>query len=413
MTYGAFIVNYLTAIIYRNTIICDKWPVLAMTQPTPASTRYTFRRPELAASFCAALSGDSLLDARSGLFLAAPRRVGKSTFLREDLVPAAEARGWTTVYVDLWSNKAHDPGELIADAVKQKIAEYAGIVGKAAKAVGLTKVTVMGTLGLDLTTTGLPAGVTLTQALTALHKAAKRPVMLIVDEAQHALTTDKGLEAMFGLKAARDAMNASGKAPDLMLVFTGSSRDKLAHLVMNARMPFFGSLVTPFPLLDRKFTDEYTASVNTALASGNQFEPDAVYEAFEMVGHRPELLRHLTSTIAIANESPYLSQRLRDDAGLVQERFWSEVESEFASLSPLQQAVIRAMALKEGQFSPFGEAAMRAYRTYLPAGATVNNATVQNAIDALREREILWKESRGTYEIEDQSWLNWLRSLPR
>ncbi|WP_342050108.1 MULTISPECIES: hypothetical protein [unclassified Cupriavidus] len=382
-----------------------------MTQPTPASTRYTFRRPALAASFCAALSGDGLLDARSGLFLAAPRRVGKSTFLREDLVPAAQERGWATVYVDLWSNKAHDPGELIADAIKHEIAEYAGIVGKAAKAVGLTKVTVMGTLGLDLTSTGLPPGVTLTQALTTLHKAAKRPVLLIVDEAQHALTTEKGLEAMFGLKAARDAMNASGKAPDLMLVFTGSSRDKLAHLVMNARMPFFGSLVTPFPLLDRKFTDEYTASVNTALASGNQFEPDAVYEAFEMVGHRPELLRHLISTIAIANESPYLSQRLRDDAGLVQERLWNEVESEFASLSPLQQAVIRVMAMKQGQFSPFGEAAMRAYKGFLPADTTVNNATVQNAIDALREREILWKESRGTYEIEDQSWLNWLRTL--
>ena len=381
-----------------------------MSQPTPASARYTFRRPTLAASFCAALTGEGLQDARSGLFLAAPRRVGKSTFLREDLVPAAEQRDWVTVYVDLWSNKAHDPGELIADAVKHKIAEYSGIVSKAAKAVGLTKVTVMGTLGLDLTTTGLPAGVTLTHALQALRNAAKRPVLLIVDEAQHALTTNKGLEAMFGLKAARDAMNVSGKAPELMLVFTGSSRDKLAHLVMNSRMPFFGSLVTPFPLLDRSFTDEYTTSVNKALAPGNQFEPNAVYEAFEMVGHRPELLRHLTSTIAIANESPYLSQRLRDDATLVQERLWKEVESEFTSLSPLQQAVIRVMASKEGQFSPFGEAAMGAYKKLLPAEATVNNATVQNAIDTLREREILWKESRGTYEIEDQSWLKWLQA---
>lgn len=381
-----------------------------MSQLTPASARYTFRRPTLAASFCAALTGEGLQDARSGLFLAAPRRVGKSTFLREDLVPAAEQRGWATVYVDLWSNKAQDPGELIADAIKHKIAEYAGIVSKAAKAVGLTKVTVLGTLGLDLTTTGLPAGVTLTQALEALRKSAKKPVLLIVDEAQHALTTEKGLEAMFGLKAARDAMNVSGKAPELMLVFTGSSRDKLAHLVMNSRMPFFGSLVTPFPLLDRSFTDEYTASVNQALAAGNQFEPEAVFEAFEMVGHRPELLRHLISSIAVANESPYLSKRLKEDATLIQERLWQDVESDFTSLTPLQQAVVRVIASKEGQFSPFGEAAMTAYKSFLPADTTVNTATVQNAIDALREREILWKESRGTYEIEDQSWLKWLRS---
>ncbi len=62
-------------------------------------------------------------------------------------MPVAEQRGWVTVYVDLWSNKAHDPGELIADAVKHRIADHAGAVSKAAKAVGLTKVTVMGTSG--------------------------------------------------------------------------------------------------------------------------------------------------------------------------------------------------------------------------------------------------------------------------
>ncbi|AQV97949.1 hypothetical protein BJN34_29215 [Cupriavidus necator] len=381
-----------------------------MSEPSAASERYTFRRPALAASFCAALAGEGIQDARSGLFLAAPRRVGKSTFLREDLLPAAGQRGWVTVYVDLWSNKAHDPGELIADAIKHKIADHAGVVSKAAKAVGLTRVSVMGTLGLDLTTTGLPAGVTLTQILEALHKAARKPVLLIVDEAQHALSTEKGVEAMFGLKAARDAMNVSGKAPDVMLVFTGSSRDKLAHLVMNSRMPFYGSQVTPFPLLDRNFTDEFTRSVNRALAAGNQFEPDAVYEAFVSVGHRPEMLRHLIGTIALANESPSLSSRLKDDATLVQERLWHDVESDFASLSPLQQAVIRVMAGKDGRFSPFGESTMSAYKALVPDHVSISAGTVQNAIDALREREIVWKESRGSYEIEDQAWLSWLRA---
>ncbi len=251
---------------------------------------------------------------------------------------------------------------------------------------------------------------TLTHALEALRKAARKPVLLIVDEAQHALTTEKGVEAMFGLKAARDAMNVSGSAPDLMLVFTGSSRDKLAHLVMNSRMPFYGSQVTPFPLLDRSFTDEFTRSVNRALAAGNQFEPEAIYEAFVMVGHRPEMLRHLIGTIALANESPNLSIRLREDATLIQERLWHDIESDFTSLSPLQQAVVRVMAGKGGQFSPFGESAMSAYRALVPDHANVSAATVQNAIDALREREIVWKESRGSYEIEDQAWLSWLRA---
>jgi hypothetical protein len=49
---------------------------------------FKFQRPELADGYCEALQGTGILDARSGLFLAAPRRTGKSTFLREDLLPA-------------------------------------------------------------------------------------------------------------------------------------------------------------------------------------------------------------------------------------------------------------------------------------------------------------------------------------
>ena len=40
-------------------------------------------------------------DAPNGLFLAAPRRTGKSTFLLEDLKPLLESSGVLVVYVDL------------------------------------------------------------------------------------------------------------------------------------------------------------------------------------------------------------------------------------------------------------------------------------------------------------------------
>ncbi|WP_416139832.1 hypothetical protein ACM26W_05460 [Halomonas sp. HK25] len=54
---------------------------------------------------------------------------------------------------------------------------------------------------------------------------------------------------MFALKAARDALNLGGDSPGLRLILTGSSRDKLAMLVLSRDQPFFGSSVTPFPLL--------------------------------------------------------------------------------------------------------------------------------------------------------------------
>jgi hypothetical protein len=53
-----------------------------------------YPRTSLAAELADALQGKTLFnDAPNGLFLAAPRRTGKSTFLQADLKPGASAGG--------------------------------------------------------------------------------------------------------------------------------------------------------------------------------------------------------------------------------------------------------------------------------------------------------------------------------
>ena len=59
-----------------------------------------FPRKVLADELVAALRGQTVFgDAQNGLFLAAPRRTGKSTFLQADLQPALEAAGAVVEYV--------------------------------------------------------------------------------------------------------------------------------------------------------------------------------------------------------------------------------------------------------------------------------------------------------------------------
>lgn len=62
-----------------------------------------FLRPQLAAEMARQLLKPSLLDTglRSGLFLSGLRRTGKTTFLKNDLIPALEAGGALVIYVDL------------------------------------------------------------------------------------------------------------------------------------------------------------------------------------------------------------------------------------------------------------------------------------------------------------------------
>lgn len=371
---------------------------------------FKFQRPELADGYCEALQGTGILDARSGLFLAAPRRTGKSTFLREDLLPALKHRGWTAVYVDLWANKASDPAILIANEVKNALAKFAGVIAKLAKSAGLEKVNVFGALSLNLSSLSLPQSVTLADAIEALVVAANTPVVVIIDEAQHALSTPTGMDAMFALKAARDRLNQGTRAQRLFLVFTGSSQDKLSRLVLKKDQPFYGCRITKFPLLDKRFSDNFTGFVNAKLAPDNQFANEDVFEAFKLVGHRPEMLRNIIADLALDGGAETLAGQLKAGAAAFRERIWGAMESEFAALTPIQRAVLERIIQQGADYSPFTEASLKAYTAL--AGAEVTVADAQGALNALRQKNLVWQAAYGDYALEDESMLLWYQDRP-
>lgn len=59
---------------------------------------------------------------------------------------------------------------------------------------------------------------------------------------------------MFALKSARDQLNSPDKLR-LLLVFSGSDRDKLFRLVNPANAPFHGSQIHHIPELDRSYLE--------------------------------------------------------------------------------------------------------------------------------------------------------------
>ena len=106
-----------------------------------------FPRTALADQLVVALQGkDPFGDAQNGLFLTAPRRTGKSTFLQMDLKPALERAGVLVVYVDLWSAPRRNPGILVSSAIGQALQSFQGLLTKLAKSRGISKVKVGGIL---------------------------------------------------------------------------------------------------------------------------------------------------------------------------------------------------------------------------------------------------------------------------
>ncbi|NBA80326.1 hypothetical protein GVN15_06740 [Pseudomonas putida] len=377
--------------------------------------RPLLRRHQLATALAQDLAGESLVDYSSGMFLAAPRRTGKSTFLNNDFIPECVQRGWLPVYVDLWSDRDAAPAQLISGAIGTALARFEGALARTAKKAGIDKINLLRTLSWDFTRPRLPAGTTLAQALAVLHQVSGQLVVLIIDEAQHALNSEDGLNAMFALKAARDHLNRGDRPDGLRLVFTGSSRDKLANLVLKSKQPFFGASITPFPLLGREYVEFITALWNRRLADSNQFKVEDLAYAFELVGRRPEMLNKLLAEVSVGlGEAGNLGELLRNGALNHQAGVWSDYESAWNELTPLQQAVLEVMAertLGRQPFSPFTEQTLVEVSRKLEqaqAVANVNTANVQKALDALRDKELVWKANRGEYALEDTSMAEWL-----
>jgi hypothetical protein len=376
-----------------------------------------FSRPRLAQETADAMQGKSLFgDAPNGLFLAAPRRTGKSTFLQRDLVPELERRDIAVVYVDLWADQTRDPGTLISEAVGKGIEKHLGWAAKAVKSAHLDSVSVAGALKIDTSKIGKPDGATLTAALLMLTENAKKPVALIVDEAQHALTSVTGETAMAALKAARDTINSPGQER-LMLVMSGSDRDKLLRLVNTNGAPFYGSTVQRLPELGQDFVEFVAGLIETHSPQFKPIDASKLLQAFQRFGARPQFfsaaLAEALSPLT-AGEGRFEDQLL-EAAARRQMEDEAQMESEYLSLRPIEQAVLWRLLEQGSRFRPYDAEALKFYREKLnvpgQTAVKVTAQTAQSAVEAIRQRTpaLVWKSARGEYSLDDAMMLSWYR----
>ncbi|WP_019450977.1 AAA family ATPase [Cupriavidus sp. BIS7] len=374
-----------------------------------------FARPGLATELADQLRGQAVFgDAHNGLFLAAPRRTGKSMFLQHDLRPALAERGVLVIYVDLWSDQRRDPGDHIAEAISLALVEHAGVVAKTARKAGLQSITIAGALKIDTSRIGKPDGATLTQALQALHTAAGKPVALIIDEAQHALTSEAGEAAMAALKSARDQMNTPDDVA-LMLVMSGSDRDKLLRLVNANGAAFFGSTIHQMPTLGKSYVDHVVALIEQQRAEQRPVDHLVLLEAFQLFGYRPQFF-HAAIGEALnpleAGNGERFEQRVLAAARRRRDQDAAQMRSDFLGLKPLERAVLWRMLALGRAFRPYDAEALAFYREQIP-GLTVSAQKVQAALENLRDRTpaLVWKSARGEYSAHDGAMHAWYQEL--
>jgi hypothetical protein len=298
---------------------------------------------------------------------------------------------------------------LIADAIGTALEERLGIVAKLTRKAGVESIN-LGGFKIDTGKIGRRDGLTLPAALDALHKLAGGPVALIIDEAQHALTSSEGEKVMAALKSARDQLNAPGN-PALMIVMSGSDRDKLLRLVNSNAAPFFGSQITKMPPLGPDYVDFVATLIERERKDLVPVDRAELARAFEMFGSRPQFF-----VAAIGDSLNPLVQRKgrfeRQVAALaVEHRLDDErqMEADYLALKPLEQAILWRLLERANmkRFRPYDADSLAFYSE--KAGSAVNAQQAQTALEALRDRtpSLVLKSSRGEYAVDDAAMHRW------
>lgn len=189
---------------------------------------------------------------------------------------------------------------------------------------------------------------------------------------------------------------------------TGSNRDKLAMLRNSKDQAFYGAPLVPFPHLDKDYLAWFCANVDLPAA----LEPDAVWTLFEKAGWRPELLGAAADALRFDFEIAPADVPGRFAAAVDEqiEAATSETLRVVHALTPLQTAVLRVLAESGTNYRPFEAATLEKYREALKAAgepaesvAKLDVPSTQAALQALQEKSLIWRASRGVYALEDAS----------
>ena len=368
---------------------------------------HIYTRPALASQMAQQLLHPGVLDEglRSGLFLSGLRRTGKTTFLLNDLIPALEQAGALVVYVDLWSDTRTSSAELVHGAIRKALAELqtptSGVLQKLKRVSGVDVGAAGFKFGFKLDSVGATGGVTLAQAIMEVVDQVHTDVVLIVDEVQHAITSDEGNQMLLALKAARDCINPRPKTPGhFIFIGTGSHRALVSELTARRNQAFAGATSIAYPVLQRDYIEHLLARLAQEGAARLP-SIEVTLDAFNMLGSRPEeilkalrqLLRYLPANANPDEHLPMIAATLRSVA--------ADIElMKVDQLGTLAVAIFERIAATDGDargvFS--GEAAS----DYAKAiGREVRVDEIQPLVNDLLAANLIMRKGHGTYGVTD------------
>lgn len=328
--------------------------------------------------------------------LFAPRRMGKTELLRCDLTPAAEALGYTVIYVSMWEQKDTPETALLEALLTQS--RLSGIdlefelSGFGAKGK-LTKKSVAQKGG---TTT-----VEIARAFRTLIKS-KAPVLLMLDEVQH-LATRREFESTIALL--RTLLDENKR--EVKTIFTGSSRDALLSMFRSRKAPLFNaSQQMDLPELGDEFV-KYMVSAFNSFAKKPIDHVNGIV-SFRRLHRVPASFHDLLTEMMMAGRNDILPAV---DEYLAERSKENNYEFKWNELKEVEKLLIKQIA--SGDSAGLFNEEFRSLLANTLGVDEVQVHTVQNALNRMRVNGVICAIGRGQYALEDPAFHEWIcENLP-
>ena len=333
-----------------------------------------------------------------------PRQTGKTTLLRDEVIPHVQSRDRLAIYIDCWMDM-DDPLQGINYAL-QKALDGLEVKPRGFKRTGSTVVKKLGLMGASIDLGEAPKrqtparpGLVFDSLLTQILEETSHDVVLVFDEFQAIASVKNGPQISASLRA---ALTQADKR--IGAIFSGSSDVALLDMFSRTSTPLYGFARTegyePLGLdfigfVARKFREATRRDLNIVLAQ----------DAFQELGTQPEPFLHAVSLV-MANPKWSLANALDEMLGLQSTNKWSAT---WRALTGLQQA---ALKLIFDDRAPTSADSVAWAATQL--GARVQPSSISRALEALGAKGILERKVDGRgWSLIDPVQRAWLRRNPQ
>lgn len=353
-----------------------------------------FSRSELAQRLLISLK-DGITHA---LTLFAPRRMGKTQFLLNDIEPKAEEMGFNVFYFSFMEqaddNKTQQAFVYALLDFLNKITQGKSKLIDTLKSI--KSLDILG-VGVELNEQEEQAQINVSRLLNEIAEKSEKPILMLLDEVQE-LARSKGNEGL--VRSLRTGLDVNQSK--IKVIFTGSSTNGLKAMFNDNKAPFFHfAHALNFPHLDKSFTD-FLADIYEQ-RTGKQLDKTAFYQTFERFHFTPLYMRAITQDMII---NPDLTLDEVVEYRLSQMDEQGGIMKQWQHLSELERQLLRLIA--NGNSTPYSKET-RLMLAEVMGIEDITSSTIQGKLRKLERNELITRNIDKTLQINNPHFKTWIK----